>query len=97
MLKFSSGKKVWPAVRVVGAEDMKISLYFLVGSLCLSISLGMVSSGESDIVFEKSCQFSGESQGKLGSLVRYNGVVETESFEYVVEKEFSHSCSIDGF
>ena len=42
-------------MRVVGAEDMKISFNLLVGSLCLSISLRMVGGGELDIVFEKSC------------------------------------------
>lgn len=42
-------------MRVVGTEDAKISLNLLVGSLSLSIGLGVVGGGELDIIFEKSC------------------------------------------
>ena len=55
MLKLSSREEVWPTVRVIGAEDMEISLYLLVGSFHLPISLGVESSGELDIIFEKLC------------------------------------------
>ena len=52
MLEFSSREEIWPAVGVVGAEDVEIGFYFLVGLLCLSISLGVVGSRESDIILE---------------------------------------------
>ena len=55
VLEFGSRDKVWPAARIIGAEDMKINFNFLVGSLYLFIGLGMVDGGESDIVFQESC------------------------------------------
>ena len=60
MLEFGKGKGLRPLVRIIGAEDMKISFDFLIGSFSLSISLGVVGSGEVDIVFKKSSKFSGE-------------------------------------
>ena len=55
MVKLSGGKKVRPFPRVVGAEDAKICFNFLIGSLCLSICLRVVCSGEFDIIVEESC------------------------------------------
>ena len=55
MYKFISRKEVWPAVRVIGVENTEICFNLLVDSLHLSIILGVVGSGELDIVFEKSC------------------------------------------
>ena len=52
VLEFGSREEIWPAVGVVGAEDVEIGFYFLVGLLCLSISLGVVGSRESDIILE---------------------------------------------
>ena len=61
VLEFGRGKELRPLVRIMGAEDTEISFDFLIGSFSLSVSLGMISSGEADIVFEKSSKFSGES------------------------------------
>ena len=46
---------------VVCAEDPEVSFNFLIGSFGLPISLGMISGGKADIVFEDSSKFSGES------------------------------------
>ena len=60
MLEFGRGKELRPLVRIIGTEDTEISFDFLIGSFSLSISLGTVGSGETDIVFEESGKFSGE-------------------------------------
>ena len=42
MVKFSYDEKFCPFLGVVGAEDLEISLNFLVGSFGLPISLGVI-------------------------------------------------------
>ena len=49
MVKLSGGKEVCPFLRVVGAEDVKVCLNFLIGLLSLSICLWMICGGELDI------------------------------------------------
>ena len=53
MLKFGGGEEVKPSFGVVGAKDVEVRLYFLVGAFRLSVRLGVVGSGESDVVSEK--------------------------------------------
>ena len=53
MLKFGGGEEIKPGFGVVGAEDAEVRLYFLVGAFCLSISLGVVGSGEPDVISEE--------------------------------------------
>ena len=55
MVKLSSGEKVRPFPRVVGAEDAEICFNLLIGSFCLSIRLRVIRGGEFDIVVEESC------------------------------------------
>ena len=55
MVKLSGGKEVHPFLRVVGIEDAKICLNFLIGPLSLSIHLRMICGGELDIVVEELC------------------------------------------
>ena len=55
MMKLSGGKEVRPFPRIVGTEDAKISFNFLIGSFRLSICLGVISSGEFDIILEEAC------------------------------------------
>ena len=50
VLEFSGGEELRPLVRVVGTEDLKISLYFLIGSFGLSISLGVIRCREANII-----------------------------------------------
>ena len=60
VLELSRGKELRPLMRIIGTEDTEISFDFLIGSFSLSISLGVVGSGEADIVFERSSKFSGK-------------------------------------
>ena len=82
---------------ITGAEDTKVGFNFLIGSLGLSISLRVVRSGESNVVFEDSGKFLGKRRGELGSSVRNEGVVKSEALEYMVEKELGNAVCIDGF
>ena len=54
MLKFGSGEEVKPGVGVVSTKDAEVHFYFLIGAFRLSVSLGVVGSGEFDIVLEES-------------------------------------------
>ena len=55
VVEFGGGKELYPFGRVVGTEDVEIGLEFLIGLFRLSISLRMVGSGESYIVFKEAC------------------------------------------
>ena len=55
VVELSRGKELYPFGRVVGTEDVEIGFEFLICSLCLSISLGMIGSGELYIVFKEAC------------------------------------------
>ena len=55
MVEFSGGKELHPFSRVIGAEDVEISLEFLIGSFSLSVGLRVVGGGESYVVVEESC------------------------------------------
>ena len=61
MLEFGGCEDLGSLVWVVCAEDPEVSFNFLIGSFGLPISLGMISGGKADIVFEDSSKFSGES------------------------------------
>ena len=52
-MKLSSGKEVRPFPRVIGTEDAKVSLNFLISSFRLSIGLRVISGGEFDVVLEE--------------------------------------------
>ena len=47
-------------MRVIGTEDTEISFNFLIGSFGLSIGLGMIGSGEANIVSKESGEFFGK-------------------------------------
>ena len=57
VLEFGSREKVRPTLGVVGTKDVKVGLDLLVCLFCLSICLGVVSSGKSDVVLEESSEF----------------------------------------
>ena len=97
VLEFGGGKEFGPLVGVFGTEDMEISLYFLIGSFSLSISLRMIGSGEADIVFEDSGKFFSECRGKLWSSVGDESIVKSKVFEYVVKKESGNTVRVYGF
>ena len=87
MLELGGGEEISPTFRVVGAKDSKVGFDLLVGAFGLSVSLGMIGGGEANVVMEESSEFSGKGGGELRSSIRDQGVMETETFEYVVEKE----------
>ena len=60
MLEFGGGEELGPLVWVVCTKDLEVSFNFLISLFSLPISLGMVSSGKVDIVFEDSSEFSGK-------------------------------------
>ena len=96
MLELCDRKELGPLMGVTGAEDTEVGFDFLVGSFGLSISLRVVRSGESNVVFEDSGEFLGECRGELGSSVRDESVVKSEAFEYMVEKELGNTVCVDG-
>ena len=97
MIKLSGGKEVCSFLRIVGTENVKICFNLLIGSLGLSICLRVICGGKFGIVVEELCKFSGKGRSKLGAFVRYQGVMEAKSFEYIMEEEFGHSHYIYGF
>ena len=86
-----------PGLRVVGTEDAEIGFKFLIGSFGLSVGLRVVVGGKFDIVLQETSKLSCECGGKLGTMIRDNGVMETKSFEYVVKKELGDPSCINGF
>ena len=52
VVEFGCGEKFCPFLRVVGIEDLEISLNFLVGLFGLPISLRVIGGGEADIIME---------------------------------------------
>ena len=66
---------------MICAEDAEVGFNFLVNTLRLPIGLRVVDSGEFDVVFEESSQFSGEGGGKLRASIGYQGIMYSEALE----------------
>ena len=96
-MKPSGGKKVHPFPGVIGAENAKICFNLLIGSFRLSVCLRVICGGEFDIVVEELCQLSGKCRRKLRTSIGYQGVMEAEALEYVVEEMFGHSGCVYRF
>ena len=54
MLKLGSREEIKPIFGVVSTEDPKVCVDFLIGMFCLSVCLGVVGSGEFDIILKES-------------------------------------------
>ena len=54
---------------------MKICFEFLIGSLSLTISLRMISSGEVNIILEEMSKLFGEGRSKLRTMIRDESVM----------------------
>ena len=96
MVEFSGGKELHPFSWVIGAEDAEISLEFLIGSFSLSVGLRVVGGGKSYVVVEETCKFPCEGRSELRTMIRDEGVVKTEVFEYEVKKQLGNPCSVNG-
>ena len=96
-MKLCSGKEVHPFLRVFGAEDMEICFNLLIGLLCLSINLRVICGGEFDIIVKELGYFSSEGGCKLWTSIGYQGVMESNPFEHMVEEKFGNSSCINGF
>ena len=55
VVEFSRGKELYPFGWVVGTEDVEIGFEFLIGLFRLSVSLGMIGSGELYVVSKEAC------------------------------------------
>ena len=53
MLEFRSGEEIKPAFGVIGTKDAKICFYFLIGVFCLSVSLGVIGSGQFNVILKE--------------------------------------------
>ena len=89
MVKLSGRKEVHPFPRVVGTEDVKICFNLLIGPFGLSICLRVICGGELDIIVEESCQFSSKGECELWVFVRYQGIMESKSFEHMGEEKLA--------
>ena len=79
----------------MGAKDPKIGFNLLIGSFGLSIHLGMVGRGETNVVFKDTGKFTSKGRGKLRASVRDDGVIQAKVFAYVVEKELGNPIRVD--
>ena len=95
MDKFSRGEELSPFPRIMGTEDPEIGFNLLIGLFSLSVHLGVVGRGETNVVFKDMGKFMSKGRGKLGASVGDDGVIQAKAFEHVVEKELGNSICID--
>ena len=95
--EFHHGKKIRTFFGFVGGEQPQISFQLLIYSFGFPICLGVIGSGEGDIILKEASEFSGEGQGELWSSIRDNLRVEAQLGENMREKEFGDSGCIDVF
>jgi hypothetical protein len=79
MNEFSEWEHGCPASLVIGTEDTKVDFEFLVNSFSLAVALRVECGGKGVLVSEESSEFDLESRSKLGSAVRDNFIVKSES------------------
>ena len=75
MDKFGQSEELSPFPWVMGAEDPKIGFNLLIGWFSLSIHLGVVGRGETNVIFKDTGKFTSEGRGKLWASVRDDGVI----------------------
>ena len=91
MSEFGVGDVIGPRSGVVPTEDPEVHFDFLVYSFSFSIRLGVVGSGEGEVVFQGFSEFSSEGRCELGASVGYDFVIEAKAEVDFVEKECSNS------
>ena len=89
MLEFSSGEKVGPGSGIIGAKDVEVGFNFLVGWFSLSITLWVISCGESDIVMEELGKFLGKGRNELWASIGDLDVMEAKSFKDMIKESFA--------
>ena len=75
VVELSGREELGPQGRIIDTKDLKICFKFLIGLFSLPISLGVVCSGESYIIFEKASKFPSEGRGELGTTIGDNCIV----------------------
>ena len=75
MVEFRRRKELYPCSWVVGTEDAKVCLKFLIGLLSLTISLRVIGSGQADVILEEMSKFLGKGRGKLRATIRDESVM----------------------
>jgi hypothetical protein len=66
---FGRGEELRPFMGIIGAEDSEISFYLLIGPFRLTICLGVIRSGEANIILKNLGEFTGEGRRKLWAMV----------------------------
>ena len=75
MVEFCGGKELHPFSQVIGTEDAEVCFKFLIGSLSLTISLGMISGGKANIILEEMSKLLGEGRSTLRTMIIDESVV----------------------
>ena len=75
MVEFSGGKEVYPFCQIIGTENVKIHLKFLICSFSLTICLRVIGCGQVNIEFKETSKFLGEGRGKLRATIRDEGIM----------------------
>ena len=75
-------------------EDMS---EFLIGSFSLAIGLGVIGSGQLNIILQEASKFSSKGQSKLRTTIKDECVMEAEAFEDIIKENLDDSCGIDDF
>ena len=95
--KFGVGDLFGPRGGICATEDTQVGFYFLVYALGFSVGLGVIGSGEGEVVVKNSSKLPGECRGELRTAIRDDLVIESIAKEDFVEKEGRDSLGGDGF
>ena len=93
MGEFSMGDVIGPRAGVIAAKDLKVCFNFLVYLFSLSVRLGMVSCEEGEVILQEFLEFLSKRGCKLGTMVRYDFVIEAKVEIHFVKKKSGNSFS----
>ena len=79
------------------AEDQKVCFNLLVDMFCFTVGLGMIGSGEGEIIIQEFSKLLGKGRGELWAMIRDDFVVEPKIKVYFVEEKGGYPFSSDGF
>ena len=95
--EFCHREEFGPFRRLVLGKDPKEGFKFLVDPFRFAISLGVVGSGEGDVIVEEVGEFSCEGGSKLRSPIRNDSVVKAKLGEDMLEKNLGNVHRGGGF